>query len=241
MKYYSQNISLMNLKVILQNSGLNDKQAQVYLSCLELGKSTVLQISRKSGIKRPTCYVLLDELESIGYIKKENANNKVYFHTEDPKKILFHVEQSKRELESALPFLQALDNKHLNKPVVKYLVSVNDIRDHLEKTLKGNKMIHCIYSDIYVAKLLQNLIYMYRNNDLRIKTLITPMLSTTYSQNGISNEQVTVTAGNQELQTNCIISKDSMLFISYTKEWVGLVISEKKIVDMWKACASFVI
>ncbi|PIT86455.1 MAG: hypothetical protein COU33_03055, partial [Candidatus Magasanikbacteria bacterium CG10_big_fil_rev_8_21_14_0_10_43_6] len=39
-----------NLTTILQNLGLNEKEAKVYLACLELGSATVQEVSDKAGV-----------------------------------------------------------------------------------------------------------------------------------------------------------------------------------------------
>ena len=59
----------MDLVKALKNIGLNEKEARIYISLLQIGKTTAYQVSRHSGLKKPTVYVILEEL-----IDKDTAN-----------------------------------------------------------------------------------------------------------------------------------------------------------------------
>lgn len=53
---------IIKIKELLKNSGFLDKEIEIYLTILELGRGTVAEISRKAGINRSTGYVILDSL-----------------------------------------------------------------------------------------------------------------------------------------------------------------------------------
>ena len=50
--------------------GLNEKESRVYLALLELGSGTAYAVAKKAGIKRPTAYIVLDELRKRGLVLK---------------------------------------------------------------------------------------------------------------------------------------------------------------------------
>jgi len=50
------------LNETLLQMGLNEKEAKVYLACLELGGATIAEIAEKSGVKRTSIYNFLEEL-----------------------------------------------------------------------------------------------------------------------------------------------------------------------------------
>ena len=68
----------MDPKESLKHIGLNEKEIQIYLSLLELGSSTVLAIAKRSGIKRPTAYLVLQSLVEKGFASRiiKGKNNK---------------------------------------------------------------------------------------------------------------------------------------------------------------------
>lgn len=55
---------------ILQELGLTEIEAKIYLASLELGTDTVLKIAKKAEVKRPTAYIALDSLFSKGFVSK---------------------------------------------------------------------------------------------------------------------------------------------------------------------------
>ena len=67
--------------------GFTDKEINIYLSLLKIGKGTVAQIARKAGINRPTGYHILGGLESKGLVKTSGKEPKQEFVAESPDKI----------------------------------------------------------------------------------------------------------------------------------------------------------
>lgn len=73
---------------ILKEIGLSDKQAKVYLALLALGEGTVQEIAREAKLKRPTVYLLLEELESRGLVLAEKVGTRAKFIAEKPATLL---------------------------------------------------------------------------------------------------------------------------------------------------------
>lgn len=55
----------------LESLGLNEKEAKVYTALLQLGRVSAYSVSEKSGLKKPTTYVVLGELVKKGLVSKE--------------------------------------------------------------------------------------------------------------------------------------------------------------------------
>lgn len=75
------------MKNLLKEYGLHDKEAEVYLAALELGKATGFQIYKKTGLKKPTVYYVLEELHRKHLVGLTSQGKKKYFVAEDPSKI----------------------------------------------------------------------------------------------------------------------------------------------------------
>jgi predicted transcriptional regulator len=56
-------VNRRDLKTLLRNIDFTDKQASVYVALLELGEATKTELARKANIKRPTLYLVLEQLE----------------------------------------------------------------------------------------------------------------------------------------------------------------------------------
>lgn len=109
----------MEIKQVLSDIGLGEKQIAVYLAVLELGQTTVLEIAKKSGIKRPTAYVILNELSAKGLVSKVLQNKRVYFIAEHPRKLITETELKLRELRMAVPVLESFLDRKDDKPRIK--------------------------------------------------------------------------------------------------------------------------
>ena len=62
----------MEIQVILKNFGLSEKEIAIYLSLIELGPSSVREISNKSKVNRGTTYDILKALIALGIVSYYN-------------------------------------------------------------------------------------------------------------------------------------------------------------------------
>ena len=87
------------LEKYLADIGFSDKEVKVYLSALELGEASVLQIAKKSKINRTTAYPVLTALQRKGLISFIQNGKKQLFYAESPGKLKTFVETQIRALE----------------------------------------------------------------------------------------------------------------------------------------------
>lgn len=127
----------------LQEIGLNEKEAKVYLANLELGQSTVQEIAKKADVNRATAYFIIEGLMKKGLISSFHKGKKQYFISADPDRLVEVLEQEKytiekreENLKKLLPQLQSLNNKQKDRPVVKYYEGKEGIITMLEEFMK---------------------------------------------------------------------------------------------------------
>jgi len=68
----------------LQDMGLSEKEAKVYLAALEVGRATADQLAKQDKIVRSTTYVQLDSLMKAGLMSTYEEGKKTYFAPESP-------------------------------------------------------------------------------------------------------------------------------------------------------------
>lgn len=119
----------------LKKLGLKDKEAAVYLSCLELGPSPVQTIARKSKVVRATTYVVLEALMQLGLVTKFKEGKKTLFSAEPPRQLKRLLEKQEEdlkerqdELDDVLPELQMLIKAAGGKPSVRYFEGKEGLR-----------------------------------------------------------------------------------------------------------------
>jgi sugar-specific transcriptional regulator TrmB len=108
----------MNIKTTLQGLGLQEKETAIYLSLLELGESSVAEISKKSRIKRPTAYLILNSLEEKGFASQVMKENKKIYTPQPPRNLISQTQLKLNELEEIMPQLESLFQKKEGKPRV---------------------------------------------------------------------------------------------------------------------------
>lgn len=122
----------------LTKAGLSPKEASVYLANYELGESTASRISQKSGIKRPTTYIELDNLIKKGLVSQSNRKNLKYYTAQSPKVILTILEENKRDLEKNMQSILSLGNAIDKKPSVRYFEGLDGIKEVYKNTLENS-------------------------------------------------------------------------------------------------------
>lgn len=78
---------MQSLIATLEQFGIEEKQAKVYLATLELGQATVHELSEKSGIKRTSIYNFLEEMKNRGLLLEIELKGKTILIAEDPNNV----------------------------------------------------------------------------------------------------------------------------------------------------------
>ncbi|MEK7584427.1 MAG: helix-turn-helix domain-containing protein [Patescibacteria group bacterium] len=132
----------------LQNLGLSDKEASVYLAALELGSDTVQRIAQKAKVKRVTTYVVLQTLLKKGLVSKIDKSKKTLFIAEEPSRLVRFIEQQikdldfkKNTIQGLISQLKLITNSNPNKPIVRFYEGkegVDALMDEFIKEFRSN-------------------------------------------------------------------------------------------------------
>lgn len=123
-----------NLVKIL-NVEFTPSEVSAYLACLELGKATIIQIAKKSGLKRTTIYNIVETLLEKGLLSKFTDQRGQKFLAESPEKLLSIFQERQKELSKILPNLLAITN-----------AGDSDIRPEV-KFYQGKEGLITVYED----------------------------------------------------------------------------------------------
>lgn len=140
----------MNLIKVLKNIGLNDKEAKVYLALLEYGEALPSALAKKAMVKRPTAYVILDQLKAKGLAGSVKKNNSLYFKALTPYALLDEQYSRYVELEKALPELLGLNAKVGATPQMTVFEGEEGLIRIMEDTLTTKTDLLC-WADVSLA------------------------------------------------------------------------------------------
>lgn len=232
------------LEKYLLDIGLSDKEIAVYLSALELGESSVLDISKKSRVNRTTIYPIIDSLTKKGLMSLVQKGKKQYFFAESPSKIkafvdskINQLEASKGSLPELVKQLSAIENRRSNKPIVRFYEGNEGINSMLEEFLDTNEKIENPDED-------SNKIFIAYSRDLQEKTVSEEERAyrrKIRNESGVkavylytkesgelpadeSHIRIKVDKDKFPLQAHLAVFKDRIRMISYTKNSAILIV-----------------
>ena len=129
----------MDLHASLKNLGLSEKESAIYLALLQGGQATAYQLAKRSGLKKPTAYVILNELIARGAARKLMQGRGAIYVATDPVELFVEARSRFEQAERALPQLRALahgDKKTINASYFEGLAGVQEMyKQLLEKTV----------------------------------------------------------------------------------------------------------
>lgn len=120
----------MDTTKALQNLGLSEKESLIYIALLELGRANVTRIAQLAKVKRPTAYILLEELRKKGLVLKVPHIKNALFIAQDPDAFFQESFAKVKEAHNTLSQLKALHRKD-NKVSTMYFEGEEGVKDAL--------------------------------------------------------------------------------------------------------------
>ena len=153
---------------ILQEIGLSDNEAKVYLALLELGCSVAGKISEKSGVHRTNVYDALKRLIDKGLVAYILKDKTKYFEASDPERLMDMLKEKEDKLSKALPQL-ALAKQMSKKSEAKIFEGIRATKNMLELFLKQKQTIYTYGVIADVAKMIGPFLTNYHNRRKELK------------------------------------------------------------------------
>jgi sugar-specific transcriptional regulator TrmB len=232
----------------LQIIGLQEKEAKVYLAALELGKGTAQQIAAKADVKRPTTYVIMDDLMRQGLVSSFYEGKKQYFVAENPERLTEILENRKRDVEKQqkqlneiLPQLKSINNRDKDKPVVKYYEGREGILTMVNECNKknfGKKMFLFRNYDMFVSLLGEDLLVKIADerekSNVSLKQIYSSKEPVSPGINFPNAEDIWVSNNQFPIDSDIAIYSDRIRIIDFKKKLIGVVIESREIAESFK-------
>jgi len=121
----------------LTQLGLSKNQEKIYYSLLKTGETTITELSRKAGFKRPTVYLIVEELYMLGLISQTKRGKNKIISPVHPRRLAQIVQLRAKVVEEKLPELVALYNSPKDKPKI--------------QVFEGTEEIGRLYKELYTS------------------------------------------------------------------------------------------
>src|SRR3989344_6809423 len=90
---------------ILEELGLSEAEAKVYLALIETGSTLAGLIIKKTGLHRGTTYQILQRLKEKGLVSSVIKGKKQYFEPASPDRLIDTLKEREEKLQSIIPSL----------------------------------------------------------------------------------------------------------------------------------------
>jgi sugar-specific transcriptional regulator TrmB len=127
----------MHLIQALSNLGMNEKEAKVYVALLQSGKATAYSVAKLTDLKKPTVYVVLDNLVSKGAVSKEPQANTSEYVAISPEELFAAAKRKIKKTKSEiLDGLKNISRRHDYKVRAYSYEDMDGIREMYNKFLE---------------------------------------------------------------------------------------------------------
>lgn len=232
----------------LQEIGLNEKEAAIYLGLLEVDNASVIDVSKKTKINRSTVYVVLEGLMKKGLVSETQIGKKVHYQAESPERLETFVEgqkaifeeQSKR-LKDIIPQIKGIQRATGERPVVKYFEGRESaLGSHLlffntqDKEGVGYFLFdRDLIEEIFKPNEISSVQKIRPEKQIKAKTLYTST-KTTLPTSELS-ERVKIDGGKYPLYCDVSIYEDRVQIVTMGKSIATIFIQSKDVAETLKS------
>lgn len=129
----------MDILEALKNLGLSEKEAKVYVALLQTGRTSAYVVALRSDLKKPTAYVILDELVEKGLVLKIPRAKKKMYEAKSPEEVFALAEERFNIAKTVLPELKSITKKQKGKAQTLYFEGLSGVDQALRYRMKEMK------------------------------------------------------------------------------------------------------
>lgn len=228
---------------ILKDIGLSEDEANVYLSTLSLGVTSVLKIARATNIKRTTIYGIIDSLKEKGLMRVELKGLKQFYAAENPERLEIMLERRKSDFSKMLPEFQALYGLKGGESTIKYYTGLAAMHDIYRDTLKEIRP-HEDYLVIANQEKWYNLDPKFALSYIEERAKLPIKTRALFQDSSIArehkkiernfNEQIKILPNTQSLNVDTVLLPEKLIVLELTPPYMTIVIENKSVVALHK-------
>lgn len=237
------------LKESLEKFGLSEKEAEIYLILLELGKAKAQDVARKTKLPRSTIYSILEYLEKRGLVFSFDQAKIKYFTAQDPAKIVQEMNERILAIKTAFPELKQLYRTAKAKPQIRYYQGLSELKTMYQSILKlkGISAYDIIASEeewlrmdpAFFADFKQQRARAGIRTRLILESSETALGRKAHQRETYSEVKIIPPALGWKFTAGCYIFPDRVIFIAYREERVALEMISAEVAGLMKTMFEF--
>jgi sugar-specific transcriptional regulator TrmB len=209
----------------LQDIGLSEAESRLYLVGLELGPTTILNLSKVSEIKRTTIYGMIDNLVTKGIFEIQIDGWKKLYTASSPQNLQSLIQKNYQNLLTIIPQLESINSKDKKEIYLKtysgsenlgnlYLKILNQLEPNSEYLIIGNtNLFESILPD-FAYQFFAERARICQDRNITIKALFVDNLDSREQLGHQSklNIQIKLLPRGTKLNTNYVITSNMTIF-----------------------------
>ncbi len=240
------------MEEFLSKVGLSPKAAKTYIACLQLGPATMTDIARATGLKRPTTYLVVDELLVRGFLSSTKKGKRMYYAPEHPRRFVQILRNREKGMERLLPELEALYEGPKDKPRIRVFEGKEAMMQIYEDVFRwlaergGELLFFTAIGDLQYnfpealerfRKLLREGHGKYRVRELNVDDAAGRAYVASIRSFKGPHHRIRVFRKNQQVffDTDNLIFEDKLMMVSIKKDIFVVVIEHQQIADTYRA------
>jgi len=231
-----------NKRVILEKIGLTKNESSIYLALVELGSSTISQISEKTSIHRPLIYKALPSLLDKRLITKSRKQKGTVYSAEPPNRLESLFDDLRIDFFEILPELEDTYASSGKGPRIRFLEGKNGTKrifDDVVRSLQKDDVFYRYSSnkdgeerkDKYIPRIYRKL----RDSKRLQREVITNKQTAAKKEKSLDRDIKVMPEDYGPFDHNVteIIYGDKVAFIDYDSE-TALIIESRRIAEFQK-------
>ncbi len=232
------------LEKYLQEIGLNEKEASVYLALLQYENASAIDISEKTKINRSTTYTVLESLAKKGLVSETTVGVKTRYHAESPERLESFVERQKvileehsKRLKDIIPQIKSVQRESGEKPIVQYYDGREGIITSAERLYEKNDEggeVYLMYSRDLITDIFsetENKKYRKIRLDKGIKSKVLYTYKTGELKSDEMGDRVKIDGEKYPIKCDIAIYKDRVRINTLTKSLSSVFIKSQDLAD----------
>ncbi len=154
---------------VLESIGLHKNEIAVYLDLIRIGKSSALDIAKRTGIHRSNVYDTVEKLIEKGLVAVNVKENRKVFYPVEPKSLLNYLKQKEYDVKKILPKIEEIKRKQYEERKIILLEGVPPLRSILSDFLKMKKPISALGVPKDIPEILGGFLIEFHNERIKKK------------------------------------------------------------------------
>jgi len=223
---------------VLEDIGLTNSEAKIYLALLELGETKVGKIIKKSGVASSVVHNSINNLVEKGLVSYVRRGKIKFYQAVSPKQILSLIEERKNNFLKVLPELDSRQKKSEEKQEAEIFKGIKGVTSMLniliEDVRKGDDYLFFSVDIEEKNKEIQDFFWKYdvkrKDKGLIVKGLAPKQLKHLFEKRRFVKMRYT----NFPILSNVSLCNDKIALFSWVDKPVGYLIKSKEITKIYR-------